>query len=202
MTYAQPYPFPVGRPAPPPVPFRRTRLAFGLTATGSAAVAGLAVLVGNSFPGGHFTLALLGVGVGLVAGVAWLVAVILALVARRFSVNVLVPPLLVGVALGLVTADSPLQARFALARPAFEGAIADRGAAGPGAVCPSWVGTYRISRCATSGSITLFYDRDGGFLDSVGFAYAPDGVPAPTGGDGSVAYAPMAGPWYTFQQSW
>jgi hypothetical protein len=79
--------------------------------------------------------------------------------------------------------------------------VADRGEAGAGAACPERISTYRVSHCQTGSSITRFY-TEGGFLDSVGFAYAPDGVPAPTGGDGSVSYEPMTGPWYTFRQSW
>ena len=202
MSAARPYPAPVDRPADPPVPLRRTRLAFGLAGTGLAALAGSTGLAGSSFPDGHFSLALVSVGLGLAAGVAWLVAGILALVARRFGPNLLVPPLLVALVLILIGQDVPLRTRFAHARPAFERVVADRGEAGPGAPCPASIGTYRITRCETTGSVTRFYERDGGFLDSVGFAYAPDGTPAPSGGGGSVTYAPMAGPWYTFRQSW
>ncbi len=53
----------------------------------------------------------------------------------------------------------------------------------------------------TDGSITRFY-VGGRFLDAVGFAYAPDGVPAETFGDGSVDYDILTGPWHTFSQSW
>jgi hypothetical protein len=85
--------------------------------------------------------------------------------------------------------------------PAFEDVVAARSEGGPGAACPERIGTYRVFSCVTDGTITLFY-TDGGFLDSVGFAYAPEAVPAPTGGDVSVAYESMTRPWYTFSQSW
>lgn len=100
--------------------------------------------------------------------------------------------------------DLTLHARFAVARPAFEDVIAARGEAGPGAPCPAWIGSYRISECSTTTrtSITRFYDRDGGFIDRVGFAYVPDGVLAALPKERPVSYQPLGGPWYTFVETW
>jgi hypothetical protein len=146
-----------------------------------AAVFGaLASTVAGSFPTGHLLWALVSAGLVGLAAVAWLVAGVLGLAARRFDLAALVPPFLLAVAPLLAWIDLPLRARFAAARPAFEDVVAARSEGGPGAACPERIGTYRVFSCVTDGTITLFY-TDGGFLDSVGFADAPDGVPAPTG---------------------
>ena len=63
-------------------------------------------------------------------------------------------------------------------------------------------GTYRILSCRTIGSDTYFRERDGGFLDAVGFVYLPEGVPADPRTDASLTYAQLRGPWYTFVEVW
>ena len=147
-------------------------------------------------------MALFAVAVFGLTTVAWLVAAVLALAARRFDPVLVVPPVLLALVVGVGLTDLPLRARFAAARPAFEEAVAARGEAGSGAPCPERAGTYRVLDCETEESITHFYTA-GGFLDSVGFAYAPDGVPAgPGSGDEAVYYELLVFPWYTFSRSW
>lgn len=189
--------------APPaePLPLRRNRFAFTIAAGLLSVAAATVLTVAATFPRGHFELALWGIGLFGLAGVAWLVSGVLALAVRRFNVALLLPPVLFALMVGLDRSDLPLRARFAVARPAFENAVAARGEAGPGAPCPRRIASYGIGPCVTEGSITRFY-TGGGFLDAVGFAYAPDGVPASTGGEGSVDYELLTGPWYTFSQSW
>lgn len=196
------YAEPVTTSAPPVEPLRRNRLGFTIAA-GVLAVAGATALtLAATYPRGHFEWALWGVGLFGLGVVAWLVSGVLALAVRRFSVALLLPPVLFGLMVGVDRTDLPLRARFAAARPAFEDAIAARGEAGPGAPCPDRIGSYQVSSCVTEESITRFTTA-GGLLDSVGFAYAPDGVPASTGGgEGSVDYDLLTRSWYTFSQSW
>ena len=113
-----------------------------------------------------------------------------------------VPLLVIGGAGFAARIELPLLARFALARPAFDQVIADRGEAGPGAPCPDRIGSYRIRTCRTIGSDTYFTERDGGFLNSVGFVYLPEGVPTDPPTSTSITYAQLRGPWYTFVEAW
>lgn len=184
----------------PAVPFRRTRIAFGIAAVVSGVGATGTAAVADSFPGGHFSVALFAVALFGLTTVAWLVAAILAVAVRRFDPVLVVPPVLLALVVGVGLTDLPLQARFGAARPAFEEAVAARGEADPGAPCPGRVGTYRIVRCITVGSITHFY-TGGGFLNAVGFAYAPDGVPADSNLEGAISYDLLRSPWYTFSQA-
>ena len=184
----------------PAVPFRRLRLGFGIAAVVSGIGATGTAAVADSFPGGHFTVALFAVALFGLTTVAWLVAAVLAVAARRFDPVLVVPPVLLGLVIGVGLTDLPLRARFAVARPAFEEAVAARGEAGSDAPCPERVGTFRIFWCSTDGSITHFY-TSGGFLDAVGFAYAPDGVPADSYLEGAMSYDLLRTSWYTFSQA-
>ena len=160
----------------------------------------VAGVVAAGFPSGLFVGALWSAGLIGLAAVAWLAAGILGLAARQFDVFLVLPPILLAGALVAAWLDLPLQIRFAATRPAFEKAVAARGEAGSVA-CPARIGSYRVFRCVTDRTITRFY-TDGGFLNPVGFGYAPTGVPAPSGGDGSVSYRPPSGSWYTFTEQW
>ena len=66
----------------------------------------------------------------------------------------------------------------------------------------SRIGSYRIRSCRTIGSDTYFNARDGGFLDSVGFVYLPEGEPDRSADDTSITYAQLRGPWYSFVEAW
>ncbi len=165
----------------------------------SAGVAGWAA----SFPSGAYTWGLLAVGLALVAAAVWLSLGVLCVLARRFHPALVVPILIGAVGLVAVRFDLPLRARFAVARPAFERVILDRGDGGPEGPCPGWVGSYRIQDCTTTGTVTLFRERDGGFLNGVGFAYAPDGHPALTAPEGGAwLFTQLDGSWFTFVAPW
>lgn len=160
----------------------------------------------GSYPGGG-ELALVFVALVLVGltGIAWLVVSVAEVAARRFALVVALAVLATVVIGGAGVAariELPLLARFALSRPAFDQVIADRGEAGPGAVCPRRIGTYRILSCRTLGSDTYFRARDGGFLDSVGFVYLPEGVPTDPPSGTSLTYGQLRGPWYSFVEAW
>lgn len=160
---------------------------------------------GGSYPGGQLAIvfgALVLIGL---TGVAWLILTVAEVAVRRFALAValaVLALLVIGGAGVAARIELPLLARFAASRPAFDQVIADRGEAGPGAPCPSRIGTYRILSCRTIGSDTYFRARDGGFLDSVGFVYLPEGVPVDPPTDTSITYGQLRGPWYTFVESW
>lgn len=99
--------------------------------------------------------------------------------------------------------ELPLLARFALARPAFDRVVAERVAAGDHAeLCPAWIGTYRIGNCRTVGTDTYFTERDGGFLNGVGFAYLPEGPPSDPPTVSSITYGQLRGSWYWYVEEW
>ena len=176
----------------------------------------IAVLVGSwssavtiawagSYPDGGLVAGLVAVMLVALTGLAWLILAISELARRTISLAVtmtLIPVVIIGGAGFASRIELPLLARFALSRPAFDQVIADRGEAGPGAPCPTRIGSYRILSCRTIGSDTYFTERDGGFLNSVGFVYLPEGAPTdpPTGT--SITYGQLRGPWYTFVEAW
>jgi hypothetical protein len=144
-----PAPGPLSPDPAPVTPFRRLRLGFLIAAAVLAASGAIVGTLAASFPTGHLLWALGSAGLFELTVVAWLVAGALGLAARRFDWALLVPPIVVAAALVLAWLDLPLQTRFAAARPGFEQVIAARGEAGPGALCPERIGTYRIVLCQT-----------------------------------------------------
>lgn len=181
----------------------RTGLAVAvLVGTWSSAVT---IAWAGSYPDGGLVAALVAVVLVGLTGLAWFVLAITELAGRRIPLAVtmaVVPLLVIGGAGVAARIELPLLARFALARPAFDQVIADRGEAGPGAPCPSRIGSYRIRTCRTIGSDTYLTERDGGFLNSVGFVYLPEGVPTDPPTSTSITYAQLRGPWYTFVEAW
>jgi hypothetical protein len=163
------------------------------------------ILLAASYPSGSLLVALVGFGVLLLTGAAWLVLVITDVAVSRFLLAATAAAVMVIVVGGSAVAariELPLMARFALDRSAFEDVVAARGEVGPDAPCPSRIGTYRISACRTIGSDTYFTERDGGFLDSVGFVYLPEGPPADPPTSTSITYSQLRGPWYWFVEAW
>lgn len=167
----------------------------------------VAMLWAGSYPSGSLVVGLLAAGLAVLTAVLGLIHIIAGLVARRVQLVAITTGIavaLIGGAAFAARIELPLLARFALVRPAFERVVAERLAADEGVEpCPSWIGTYRISNCRTIGSATYFTERDGGFLNGVGFAYLPDGLPAapPTAG-GSITYGQLRGPWYWYNEAW
>lgn len=164
-----------------------------------------AILLAGSYPNGGLVAGLIAAGLMLVTGLVWLVLMIIEVAHRRWALAVTLTVTAAALLLGSAVAsriELPLLARFAVARPAFERVIIERGEAGPGAPCPAWIGSYRISGCRTVGSVTYFTERDGGFLDSVGFAYLPEGPEAAPPSSTSITYGQLRGPWYWFVEAW
>jgi hypothetical protein len=133
--------------------------------------------------------------------------------ARRGARRFLVAPLVGAVALLLVGLDTPLRARWALSRGAFEDVVEASGsspsrAAGPdrwqGVDTPDRIGLYRITSVSHVGEAFIFWEAHGAFIDDAGFAYLPDG-PDPAleaGWFESPDFHHLGGPWYAWTASW
>lgn len=181
----------------------RTGLAIGVLV--GAWVTAVTIAWAGSYPGGNLAFAFAALVLVGLTGLAWLVLAITEAAVRRFVLLVTLAAL-AGVTIGgsaiAIRIELPLLARFAASRPAFDQVIADRGEAGPGAPCPRRIGSYRILSCRTIGSDTYFHARDGGFLDSVGFVYLPEGVPVDPPSGTSITYGQLRGPWYSYVEAW
>lgn len=164
------------------------------------------ILWAGSYPSGGLVAELVAAGLLLITGVLWLVLLVRELVKRRFALVALATGLVLVMVAGAAFAsriELPLLARFALARPAFDRVVAERAAAGDHAeLCPAWIGTYRIGNCRTVGTDTYFTERDGGFLNGVGFAYLPEGPPSDPPTVSSITYGQLRGPWYWYVEEW
>ena len=172
---------------------------------GSCLAAGT-ILWAGSYPSGALMPELAAVLLAGITSVLWLVFLVAGLRARRFRLLGMITAVGVVVLVGSAFAariELPLLARFAIVRPAFDRIVAERAAVGTGQKpCPAWIGTYRISACWTYGTGTYFSERDGGFLNGVGFAYLPDGPPDGSPVGGSITYSQLRGSWYWYIQEW
>lgn len=122
----------------------------------------------------------------------------------------LVAPIAVLLTWGLIRLDAPFQARWALARPAFDRVVDGLEHVEPGdddwhvLDAPGRISTYRISKVIRVGDALIFYERNGAFLNDAGFAYLPDG-PSPDLRS-STFEAPefrhLGGPWYAWTAGW
>jgi hypothetical protein len=122
---------------------------------------------------------------------------------------------LVGPLLGVVIAAAylgrvPLDARWAVARPAFDAAVrtvpAYNGVDGQqqSADVPREIGGYRIVYATVVPAGVIFYEETGALFDDAGFAYLPDG---PSDSLANTTFeAPrfhsLGGPWYSWTASW
>jgi hypothetical protein len=155
-----------------------------------------------SVPGWHFDAAMLAVGAWCLAALVWAVRVAATAVLRcpRGSLLRWVGGPAIGcVTLALVRLDLPQRARFAASRAALERAAADVLSSAHHA--PEWfsgeelrIGWFDVRyRDAIPGGVRFWID--GGFIDPVGLAFAPHGVPP----DGSYGrYWPIQGAWFGF----
>jgi hypothetical protein len=133
--------------------------------------------------------------------------------ARRGAAGFLVAPAVGALALVLVALDTPLHARWALSRGAFEDVVEAGPASSPDAVgadrwqgieAPDRIGLYRITSVSRVGEAVIFWEAHGAFIDDAGFAYLPDG-PDPAleaGWFESPTFHHLGGPWYTWTASW
>ncbi|MFT4166753.1 MAG: hypothetical protein QM650_16065 [Microlunatus sp.] len=163
------------------------------------------ILWAGSYPWGALLVGLLAAVLAVITAVLCVIHIIIGLIGRKTrSVIIATGVALVLIAGAAVAAriELPLLARFALVRPAFDRIVAERTVAEKGSEpCPAWIGTYRIGGCRTVGSAMYFRERDGGFLNSVGFAYLPDGPPANPPTSGSITYSQLRGPWYWYNEA-
>lgn len=160
----------------------------------------------GSYPTGGLMAALVAAGLLLVNGAVWLVFVVRELVERRFALVAFTTAAVLVLIAGAAFAsriELPLLARFAMVRPAFDRVVAERAAGGDNADrCPARIGSYRITNCRTVGTGTYFTERDGGFLNGVGFAYLPGGPPSGSPMGGSITYSQLRGSWYWYVEEW
>ena len=104
----------------------------------------------------------------------------------------------------LVVAGIPLQARWAISRPAFDAVVEQRlegGGRVPGH--PGRLGLYEIGRVDDVGGALLFFEGDDGALGASGFAHLPDG-PRPdlfVGSAGPLRFEPLGGPWHSWTEA-
>lgn len=163
------------------------------------------ILLAGSYVTGNLIAGLVAALLAVVTGLVWFVLVVVEVAGRRLRLAVtatVLAVLMIGGSAGASRIELPLLARFAASRSAFDAVIAERGEAGPGAVCPGWIGSYRIGSCRTVDSATYFTERDGGFLNSVGFAYLPEGPDGVPSSGPSTTYGQLQGPWYWFVEAW
>lgn len=108
-------------------------------------------------------------------------------------------------ALGLVIADVPLKARWAISRADFE-EVVDEALADDDhrSVEHRRLGLYIITLVYRQRDAVIFYELTGALSHDAGFAYLPDG-PFPELEDGSFErpqFRHLSGPWYAWTASW
>lgn len=127
---------------------------------------------------------------------------------------VLALALAVGGGLAVQTsAQAALLTRFEQSRPAFEamaqgiGPVPEEEVAHwlpyPGE-CPEQLGSYRIAECRGFSGGFMFLQQRRAWGDDAGFAYAPNGLPAPEGSQNSLpssGFTHLDGPWYAWSCS-
>ncbi len=171
------------------------------------AVAVVAWLWSWSVPGTQFLVMIssslvLAVGVGL-----WGIHFVAFVVARRRgrptsgAPRFLLAPVAGTIALALVAANVPLDARWSLSRSAFrdvaEDALQDDDYL---STDDRRIGLYTVDDVYSQGEVVIFSIRAGGFIGPAGFAYLPKG-PLPGVGDARLnqpRFTHIGGPWYTF----
>jgi hypothetical protein len=162
-----------------------------------------------SVPGSHFFLLLLSVlllGIGVLVWTWRLMAYGLSRWRLRRTAHpgwFLVAPLCGALLAGLTVANVPLKARWALSRPAFDGAVEEIIAEDVHRMTGSErLGLYSISRFDRHGDAIFFYEQSGGFLGISGFAYLPDG-PRPQFDRyfETLSLTHLQGPWYIWSSS-
>jgi hypothetical protein len=164
-----------------------------------------------SAPGFSFFLALGAVPVLCLAGVAWAVWVVMFGVRRRqWSWWFLPAPMIVVLALALLVAGAPLQARWAMSRSAFDQVVATLSITSTvgderyDVPVPSKIGAYRIIAAYRVPGGVVFQEANGYLLDDAGFAYLPEGpTPALENPDfESPVFKHLGGAWYSWTASW
>lgn len=164
-----------------------------------------------SVPGFNFllwTTSALALGIGAILWGGRLLTYLLARFRGRQTgggQRFLVAPVCGVLALGLVIADAPLEARWALSRADFD-AVVDVALTDDtySSIEDQRLGLYTVTHVYRVGDAVIFYERTGSFSDDAGFAYLPDG-PFPeleSSGFERPQFRHLGGPWYAWTASW
>jgi hypothetical protein len=162
-------------------------------------VLGILTVHALSVPGGDISLYMLPIP-WLVAGGAWLF-----LVARAASdvgaKRSTAPRWLIAIALWVVVVaaaygtDAPLRIRFALSQPAMDALALEMTRDGAPATSPAQrVGFYDAYLIERNGDGVRFVVAGAGFINPVGFAYSPAGIP--DGDPETDTYRRISGDWW------
>ncbi|KAB1656798.1 hypothetical protein F8O01_09055 [Pseudoclavibacter chungangensis] len=111
----------------------------------------------------------------MLACIAWIVALVFAIVGRTLAVAGLLAPAIVAVAMVLVAVDLPFRGGFELARPTLEAAVAS-------GTSPERAGLFTVSDRVLEDDFSSSEIVDAGFLNGVGYGVVPPGAAAPTVG--------------------
>jgi hypothetical protein len=118
---------------------------------------------------------------------------------KRAWVHWLVIPALAASAVAFWYSSAPLNARFALSRPAMDDLAAEMLASGQMSEPNQRLGLYRAEGIERIGSAVRFHVAPSGFGNKTGFVYSPTHAPPRVGED---TYVHLAGPWYLWEESW
>jgi len=178
---------------------------------GVAALAALALLWAYSYPGMQVYFWLGSLLALLLLAAVWLVRLVIALWRpRQWSWWFVVAPVGGLLTLALLTYGVPLHARFVLSESAFQAQVKDLpaaptdGAEWTDLAHPERIGSYRIIEVNRIAGGVVFWEANGDFFDSVGFAWLPDGPSAvlESGSFENPQFTHLQGPWYAWTASW
>lgn len=160
-----------------------------------------------SVPGTHFMVLMASSFALLVGAVLWGIHLVAFVVVRRRGRPAsgaplfLLAPVVGTVALALVAAGVPLDARWSLSRSAFEDVVGDALEDDDyRSTDERRIGLYTVNDVDRHGEVVVFHVPAGGFIDPAGFAYLPEG-PLPEIGEVGLnqpRFRHIGGPWYTF----
>ncbi|MEV4114548.1 hypothetical protein [Nonomuraea sp. NPDC049695] len=170
-------------------------------------VALLALIILNywSLPGGgSLSLMVTGLMLGLATVVVWTARFVVGLLRsdgrsglRRHWVRWACAPVMGVAVVGIVFADLPFTARFALSESSLE-QVARTVASGDESTeyDDQWAGLYPLTSIERIEGGARFLVSDTGFLDHYGFAWSPGGEPSD---ESHTGYTHIRGPWYIWE---
>ncbi|MEV0236566.1 hypothetical protein [Nonomuraea sp. NPDC050786] len=170
-------------------------------------VALLALIILNYFSlpgGGSLSLMLTGLMLGAATVIVWTARFVVGLLRsdgrsglRRHWVRWACAPLMGVAVLGLVYADLPFTARFALSESSLEQVARTVASGGESAQHDDhWAGLYPLTSIERIDGGARFLVSDTGFLDHYGFAWSPGGEPPD---ESHTGYTHIRGPWYVWE---
>ncbi|GGT40732.1 hypothetical protein ACFFV7_40095 [Nonomuraea spiralis] len=171
-----------------------------------AVVAALATVWATSVPGWYLMWLALITNAWVFIGLIWLLTLgrmlfrrePLARLRREWPVWSL-PPLIVLLVCGLLYVGAPLEARFALSRPALDGRARAISHGAPLPADDEWIGLFPVGRAERIPGGVRFAIDGTGFLGTTGFAWSPEVEPPEP--EGEELYEHWHGPWYLWSES-